>query len=62
MADSGPYPGDQFGHVARSRAFFSGGKYLGEPCSYYLSGTRFYTRLITSSNATGSVSWCRPPN
>jgi hypothetical protein len=62
MADAAPEPGDQFGHAQRSKAYKdSKGNYVGEPCSYYLSGTRFYTKLIYSSSRTGDVSWCKPP-
>lgn len=61
MADYGPVPGDQFGHVARARQLNSDGKPQGEACSYYQEGTIYYTQLIVSTNATGSVSWCKAP-
>jgi len=62
MADYGPVPGDQFGHFQRSLAFKDNkGNWVGEACTYYLSGTRFWTKLIYNSNTTGAVSWCKPP-
>jgi hypothetical protein len=62
MADYGPVPGDQFGHSQRSQAYRdSRGNWVGEACTYYLSGTRFWTKLLYNSNATGAVSWCKPP-
>jgi len=61
MADYGPVPGDQFGHAARAAATDAAGTVVGEACTYYVNGTRFFTRLIKSTNSTGSVSWCKPP-
>jgi hypothetical protein len=62
MADYGPVPGDQFGHAERSKAYQDAkGNWVGEACTYYLSGTRFWTKLIYNKNTTGAVSWCRPP-
>jgi len=62
MADYGPAPGDQFGHAQRSRAYQDAKlSWVGEACTYYLNGTRFFTKLIYSSNTTGAVGWCRPP-
>jgi hypothetical protein len=62
MADYGPVPGDQFGHYQRSLAYKdSKGLWVGEVCSYYRDGTRFYSKLIYNQNTTGAVSWCRPP-
>jgi hypothetical protein len=62
MADYGPIPGDQFGHAQRSLAYKDKrGTWFGEPCTYFLDGTRFYTKLIYNKNTTGAVSWCRPP-
>jgi len=62
MADAGPVPGDQFGHAQRSKAYKdSKGKFVGEPCSYYLNGTRWFTKLLYSPSSNGDVSWCKPP-
>jgi len=61
MADYGPVPGDQFGHVARARQINTDGQKQGEACTYYIDGTRFYTSLMESTNSTGSVSWCKAP-
>jgi hypothetical protein len=61
MADYGPVPGDQFGHAQRAAATDAAGNTVGEACTYYLSGTRFFTKLIKNTNSTGTVSWCRPP-
>jgi hypothetical protein len=62
MADYGPVPGDQFGHAQRSLAIQdTKGNWTGEACTYYLNGTRFWTKLIYNQNTTGAVSWCKPP-
>jgi hypothetical protein len=62
MADYGPVPGDQFGHAQRALAYQDAkGAWVGEACTYYLRGTRFWTKLIYNKNTTGAVSWCRPP-
>jgi hypothetical protein len=62
MADYGPVPGDQFGHGQRALAYKDNrGAWVGEACSYYLNGTRFWTKLIYNANTTGAVSWCKPP-
>lgn len=62
MADYGPAPGDQFGHAQRAKAYQdTKGNWVGEGCTYYLSGVRFTTSLIYNKNTTGEVSWCRPP-
>src|SRR5262249_37544125 len=63
MADYGPAPGDQFGHAQRSLATKDiNGNNVGEACTYYLNGIRFFTKLIFNSNVTGAVSWCKAPN
>ncbi len=62
MADYGPVPGDQFGHAQRAQAYQdSRGAWVGEACTYYLNGTRFWTKLIYNNNTTGAVGWCKPP-
>jgi len=62
MADYGPAPGDQFGHAQRALAYKDGGgNWVGEACTYYLNGTRFWTKLLYNKNTTGAVSWCKPP-
>lgn len=61
MADYGPSPGDQFGHSQRARAYQDRfGRWIGEPCSYYLGSVRYFTKLIYTSGRGGAVSWCTP--
>ncbi|HVR21655.1 MAG TPA: hypothetical protein VMS65_18195, partial [Polyangiaceae bacterium] len=62
MADYGAAPGDQFGHSERALSSKDAkGNWVGEACTYYLNGTRFWTTLIYNANITGAVSWCKPP-
>jgi hypothetical protein len=62
MCDYGPFPGDQFGHWQRSRAYQdASGQWVGEPCCYYAGNIRFFTKLIYSGSIAGAVSWCKSP-